>query len=177
MSSTIASGPSTTPTLRPNEPALRGSGASTTPYRRQILLHGRYGRLSDGVGCCFPRRVLQAYVTNGGVLVMTGTRWQRCHTLGSGGVSVLAVKNRQDLVSQPSSSLLRAQGQADRRKITRCGLRKLATILFSIASAGTDARAVRPPARANRTPGADPAPPLPGNATAFEGLEVSIGYP
>ena len=53
---------------------------------------------------------------------------------------------------------------ADRRKIRRRGPRKLATILFSIASAGTDARAVRPPARANWTPGADPAPPLPGNA-------------
>ena len=34
-------------------------------------------------------------------------------------------------------------------------------------------RTVRAPARANRTPGADPAPPLPGNATAFEALEIA----
>ena len=68
------------------------------------------------------------------------------------------------------------QGQAERRKTRRCGLQKLATILFSIAAAGTDDRALRPPARANRTPGADPAPPLPGNATAFEGLKVANDF-
>ena len=58
----------------------------------------------------------------------------------------------------------RPKGRQTAAKTRRRGLRKLATILFSIAAAGTDARAVRPPARAKWIPGADPAPPLPGNA-------------
>ena len=70
----------------------------------------------------------------------------------------------------------RPKGRQTAAKTRRRGLRKLATILFSIAAAGTDARAVRPPARAKWIPGADPAPPLPGNATAFEGLEVANDF-
>ena len=86
------------------------------------------------------------------------------------------MKNREIRLSTSFVTAAAPQGQADRRKTRRFNSLKLATILFSIAAAGTDARAVRPPARPNWTPGADPAPPLPGNATAFEGLKVANDF-
>ena len=58
----------------------------------------------------------------------------------------MAVKNREIRLTTSFVTCCVAQGQADRRKTWRFNSLKLASILilFSVAAAGTDARAVRP---------------------------------
>ena len=123
----------------------------------------------------FPTLLLGSYQLAGPLLleVKKGTSCLYSFHIGlRGGIGLGSEKPATTKITSSFVTACAPQGQAERRKIRRCGLQKLATILFSIAAAGTDDRALRPPARANRAPVADPATPLPGHATAFEAFEA-----